>query len=132
MFMSRARVVGISVSRTSERIRTATAALVKEAAGILHLKEFPARQAVEAYDTYHGEYGAFTDSAKDAIITCARLEGLLLDPVYTGKAMAGLIDLARKGVLDRNIPTIFLHTGGLPIIFAYEKQFRSLASCTKI
>ena len=132
MYMTRARVVGISVSRTSDRIETATAALVKEAAGILNLKEFPTQRAVETYDTYHQEYGAFTDSAKDAILACARLEGLLLDPVYTGKAMAGLIDLVRKGVLDRNIPTIFLHTGGLPIIFAYEKHFRSLASCTTI
>ncbi len=132
MYMTRARVVGISVSRTSDRIETATAALIKEAAGILNLKEFPTQRAVETYDTYHQEYGAFTDSAKDAIIACARLEGLLLDPVYTGKAMAGLIDLVRKGVLDKNIPTIFLHTGGLPILFAYEKHFRSLASCTKI
>ena len=132
MYMSRARVVGISVSRTSDRIGTATAALIKEAAGILNLKDFPPRRAIETYDTYHREYGAFTDSAKEAIIACAQLEGLLLDPVYTGKAMAGLIDLVRKGVLDKSIPTIFLHTGGLPIIFAYEKNFRSLASCTKI
>jgi len=132
MYMSRARVVGISVSRTSGRIEAATAALIEEAAGILNLKDFPARQAIETYDTYHQEYGAFTDSAKQAIVACAQLEGLLLDPVYTGKAMAGLIDLVRKGVLDKSIPTIFLHTGGLPILFAYEKDFRSLASCTKI
>jgi 1-aminocyclopropane-1-carboxylate deaminase/D-cysteine desulfhydrase-like pyridoxal-dependent ACC family enzyme len=45
--------------------------------------------------------------------------------------MAGLIDLVRKGVLNREIPIVFIHTGGLPILFAYEQQFRPFASCTK-
>ena len=94
-------------------------------------KDFPTQDRVETYDTYFQEYGAFTESAKEAILLSARLEGLLLDPVYTGKAMAGLIDLARNGVINKDISTIFVHTGGLPILFAYEPQFRSLASCTK-
>lgn len=132
LFMPKARVVGISVSRTSDRIVVRTAELLEEAAGLLNLRGFPTQESIEAYDSYHQEYGAFTESARDAIVTCARLEGVLLDPVYTGKAMAGLIDLASEGTLAREIPTIFIHTGGLPILFAYEQQFRSLASCTKM
>jgi 1-aminocyclopropane-1-carboxylate deaminase/D-cysteine desulfhydrase-like pyridoxal-dependent ACC family enzyme len=46
--------------------------------------------------------------------------------------MAGLMDLSLKGILNKAIPTIFIHTGGLPILFAYEQHFRPLASCTKI
>ena len=48
----------------------------------------------------------------------ARCEGLLVDPVYTGKALAGIIALARNGSLDDR-PTVFLHTGGTPALFAY-------------
>jgi 1-aminocyclopropane-1-carboxylate deaminase/D-cysteine desulfhydrase-like pyridoxal-dependent ACC family enzyme len=68
----------------------------------------------------------------EAIRIAARLEGLLLDPVYTGKSMSGLLDLARRGVLDPAVPTVFLHTGGLPIVFAFEDVFRAQAVCTKI
>lgn len=132
LFMPQARVIGISVSRTSSAIASQTASLVKESARLLNVTDYPSQNDVETYDTYFQEYGVFTDSAKEAIITCARLEGVLLDPVYTGKAMAGLMDLARRGVLNKDMPTIFLHTGGLPILFAYEQRFRSLASCTKI
>jgi L-cysteate sulfo-lyase len=132
MYMPQAHVVGISVSRTSERIATQTATLMKESGRLLGQRDVPGEDDVETYDTYFEEYGVFTDAAQDAILTCARSEGLLLDPVYTGKAMAGLIDLVRTGVLRKDIPTIFIHTGGLPILFAYERQMRSLALCTKI
>ncbi|HTX99785.1 MAG TPA: D-cysteine desulfhydrase family protein [Bacteroidota bacterium] len=124
LFMPNARVIGISVSRTSLQIAGETNRLVAEAATILRLPEFCEEQ-VESFDCYYEEYGAFTDSARDAILTSARLEGILLDPVYTGKAMAGLFDLVSKGILRKDIPTIFLHTGGLPILFAYAKQFES-------
>ena len=56
----------------------------------------------------------------EAVELTARCEGLLLDPVYTGKAMAGLIDLARGGEWRRDDNVVFLHTGGTPAIFAYE------------
>jgi D-cysteine desulfhydrase family pyridoxal phosphate-dependent enzyme len=131
LFMPQARVIGISVSRTSGQIALQTATLMRESAGLLNMQLSLSADDIETYDSYFQEYGAFTDSAKEAIITSARLEGILLDPVYTGKAMAGLFDLVRKGVINKNIPTIFVHTGGLPILFAYEPQFRTLASCTK-
>ena len=132
LFLPDARVVGISVSRSAAKIADRTAELMAEGAAILEVQEVPGRESVEVYDRYHGEYGAFTSTAREAIIGAARLEGLLLDPVYTGKAMAGMMDLARKGVLDRSLPTIFIHTGGLPILFAYERHFADLAAFTRM
>jgi 1-aminocyclopropane-1-carboxylate deaminase/D-cysteine desulfhydrase-like pyridoxal-dependent ACC family enzyme len=126
------RVIGISVSRTSANIRAQTVTLMADAARILGLSSIPGEAAIEVYDSYHVGYGAFTQSAKDAIVATARLEGVLLDPVYTGKAMAGLMDLAARGIIARDVPTVFLHTGGLPIIFAYERDLQPLASLATI
>ncbi len=66
------------------------------------------------------KYGVPSQSCRDAIRRLARAEGILLDPVYTGKAFAGLLDLVEKGQLGSNEPIIFLHTGGLPALFAFE------------
>ena len=64
-----------------------------------------------------------SESGIEAIRLAARTEGLLLDPVYTGKGMAGLIGLARRGAFDRGEKVVFLHTGGAPALFAYEDSF---------
>lgn len=62
----------------------------------------------------------------------ARLEGILLDPVYTGKAMAGLIDgISQKRFKDEG-PILFIHTGGAPALFAYHPTFSSERSCKKV
>jgi D-cysteine desulfhydrase len=60
------------------------------------------------------------------------LEGVLLDPIYTGKVMAGLIDLAGKKIVDCSIPVIFIHTGGTPIIFSFQSELGRSARCTKL
>jgi D-cysteine desulfhydrase len=57
----------------------------------------------------------------EAVQLAARSEGLLLDPVYTGKVMAGLIGLARRGEIGANERVLFVHTGGLPALHAYER-----------
>ena len=76
-------------------------------AGALHLD-----------DSQVGEgYGRFTDAGREAIALAARLEGLVLDPVYSGKAMAGLIADRRADRLPADQPTVFLHTGGFPSVF---------------
>lgn len=77
-------------------------------------------------DGYVGEgYGLPTDGTLEAIRLIARLEGVLLDPVYSAKGMAGLIGMVRQGVFrpDQNI--LFLHTGGAMALFAYEDQIRA-------
>ena len=71
--------------------------------------------------TYTGpKYGVPSPAGQEAIQRLARTEGILLDPVYTGKAFAGMLDLVQKGRLGTNEPIVFLHTGGLPALFAFE------------
>jgi 1-aminocyclopropane-1-carboxylate deaminase/D-cysteine desulfhydrase-like pyridoxal-dependent ACC family enzyme len=68
-------------------------------------------------------YGRPTPEMTDAVRLLAELEGILLDPVYTGKAMAGLIGLAAQGRFDRARAVVFIHTGGTPGLFAYPSLF---------
>jgi D-cysteine desulfhydrase len=132
LYMPEARVIGISVSRSRAEIASRTMEIVAESAKILQCDVTLTCAGIESYDCYHQEYGVPTDSGREAIIACARLEGILLDPVYTGKSMAGLLDLARRRILDPAVPTVFIHTGGLPILFAFERSLRDLARLTTI
>ncbi len=132
MFLPEARVIGISVSRTSEAINERTKEIITESAGILKQKVNLNDIRVECYDNYFLEYGLITEEGRSAILECANLEGILLDPIYTGKVMAGMIDLLQKKIIDPEITTIFLHTGGLPILFSFESELGKTANCTKI
>src|SRR5207248_7608750 len=67
-------------------------------------------------------YGVVTPEALEALRLVARTEGILLDPVYTAKAMGGLIDHIRRGLIPADQRVVFLHTGGLPALFAYADQ----------
>ena len=74
-------------------------------------------------DDYMGpKYGAVTSAGREAMDMMARSEGILLDPVYTAKALAGLIDDARQGRLGPKDLAVFIHTGGTPAIFAYRDE----------
>ncbi len=78
---------------------------------------------VEVCDTVHAPgYGRLNDAVREAIAMTARLEALLLDPVYTGKAMAGLIAHVRAGRIAAGSRVLFIHTGGLPALFAYADK----------
>jgi 1-aminocyclopropane-1-carboxylate deaminase/D-cysteine desulfhydrase-like pyridoxal-dependent ACC family enzyme len=78
---------------------------------------------IDVRDDYMGpKYGAVTPSGREAMDLIARTEGILLDPVYTAKAMAGLIDDARQGRLGTKDQAVFIHTGGTPAIFAYRDE----------
>jgi D-cysteine desulfhydrase/L-cysteate sulfo-lyase len=115
------RVTGISVSRTREYLVDKIPEFAREAAAELNLTHSPEAADVEVYDEYIGDsYGALTDSCSEAIRLTASKEGVILDPVYSGKAMAGLIGLIRSGVIGPRETVIFLHTGGQPALFAYE------------
>lgn len=131
IFLPKARVIGISVSRTSEAIKKRTAELIDESAKLINYK-IDEQILIECYDFYHNEYGMITEAGKSAIDVCANLEGILLDPIYTGKVMAGLIDLTNKNIIDKNIPVVFIHTGGMPIIFSFESELGSNINCTKV
>ena len=72
---------------------------------------------------YMGEgYGVVGDFEREAIRLIARCEGIILDPVYAGRAFGALVDLIRKGVLKRGETVLFWHTGGAPALFAYAKE----------
>ncbi len=83
------------------------------------------RDDVIANCEYIGEaYGVPTEAMNDAVLLLARLEGLLFDPVYSGKALAGLIDLVTNGYFEGADNIVFLHTGGSAALFAYAGQLR--------
>lgn len=75
------------------------------------------------YDYYGETYGKITPECVEAIKLLARLEGIFLDPVYTGKTMAGMIDLIRKKKFDKDENVVFMHTGGYPGIFPHSESF---------
>lgn len=131
IFLPKSRVIGISVSRAIDAIRKRTKELINESAALIEHK-IEDDISIECYDEYHIEYGKITEAGKEAIDLCANLEGILLDPIYTGKVMAGLIDLSNKNIIDKNIPVVFIHTGGMPIIFSFESELGSKINCTKV
>ena len=73
------------------------------------------------YDYVGPAYGTVTPACAEALRMVARSDGVLLDPVYTGKAMAGLIDLVRRGEIGKGRTVVFLHTGGTPALFAHPE-----------
>ncbi len=109
---------GISVDHKIPHLRETTASLTQATAALLHVAT---PHPVILHDAYLGEgYGIMGEAEREAIIAMARSEGILVDPVYTGRALAGLIDLARQGALHGRV--LFWHTGGTPALFAYEKE----------
>ncbi len=75
---------------------------------------------IDSHDDYIGErYGVASEGGIEALKLLARTEGMILDPVYSSKALAGLIDHARRGALTRDDTVVFVHTGGTPALFAY-------------
>jgi 1-aminocyclopropane-1-carboxylate deaminase/D-cysteine desulfhydrase-like pyridoxal-dependent ACC family enzyme len=84
---------------------------------------------IEATEAYIGSgYGQLTPDGREAIDLLARTEGILLDPVYTGKAMAALIDDVRKQRVRADEVLVFVHTGGLPAVFAYRDELMGYAA----
>jgi D-cysteine desulfhydrase family pyridoxal phosphate-dependent enzyme len=132
IFMPNARVIGVSVSRTTNAIKARTKEIIAESAKLIDYEIDAQHLSIECYDDYFLEYGSITKKGEQAILDCASLEGILLDPIYTGKVMAGSTDLVKKKVIDKNIPVIFIHTGGMPIIFSFESELGKTVNCRKI
>ncbi|BBK30604.1 D-cysteine desulfhydrase [Stella humosa] len=114
-------VLGITVRRTRESQEEQVLALVEATADFVGVKGAVPRGAIVANSDYvGGGYGVPTPGMLEAVRTLAREESILLDPVYSGKAMAGLIDLVRRGAYTPDQNILFLHTGGQPALFAYR------------
>jgi D-cysteine desulfhydrase len=98
--------------------------VAREGAAVLEASLEFSDDDINIYDEYYGEgYGIPTPEMVDAVRTVARTEGILLDPVYSGKAMAGLIDLIKQDVFESDQKVLFIHTGGTPALFAYRETF---------
>ena len=115
-------LLGIDIGKLWKGFPTSLARLAGEICGHLGVtRVFKPEEVPLLEGKYTGpKYGLPSPGGQDAILRLARSEGILLDPVYTGKAFAGMLDLMEKGELGSNEPIIFLHTGGLPALFAFE------------
>lgn len=118
-------VSGINVSRTKQNQESLVYDLAVRTAEKVGATGAVTRDAVTCYDEYVGPgYSLPTDGMVEAVKLLASTEAILLDPVYSGKTMAGCIDLARKGHFDGCNNVLFLHTGGSPALYAYLDSFR--------
>ena len=120
----RRRFVGISPSpRDDDQTAAEHRDLALRQAEVLGLEIDFSTDDFESYAEFAGPaYGVLTDASREAIHLAARQEGLLLDPCYTGKAMAGLIAHIRAGRWDERHTVVFVHTGGTPALFAYSDE----------
>jgi D-cysteine desulfhydrase len=116
---------GINVSRPKDVQEEIVYNLAQETADLLGVKGGISRDEIVCYGDYVGPgYSLPTDSMIEAVTLFARQEAILLDPVYSGKAAAGLIDLVRKGTFVGGSNVLFLHTGGSPALYSYVDTFR--------
>jgi D-cysteine desulfhydrase len=120
------KVLGISIDESEDWLKSHVSALASDASELLGDRIDFSPEDVMATDDYcQAGYGVLTDAEREAVKLFAKYEGLLLDPVYTGRAAAGMIDLIRKGYFNPDQTVLFWHTGGQPTLFA-EKYSSNL------
>ena len=117
------KVLGISIDEQQRLLQERVARLASETSELLGPRLMFAPDEVLVNDEYAAPgYGVLTGAERAAISLFAKYEGLLLDPVYTGRAAAGLVDLVRKGFFKKDETVLFWHTGGQPALFAEKYQ----------
>jgi L-cysteate sulfo-lyase len=117
-------VLGMCVSRTDSEQETLVKSLIKQTLELFDKHTRLNENKISANGNYVGKgYGIPSEATIKAVKMVAELEGLLLDPVYSGKAMAGLIDYIRRGILKKGQRIVFLHTGGSTALYAYQHSF---------
>ena len=116
-------LIGINVSRTRDVQEELVYKLALETAARVGVRSDIPRESVLCFDEYVGPgYSLATPGMAEAVQMLARLEGILMDPVYTGKTMAGMIDLVRKGYFGKDEKVLFIHTGGSPALYVYREE----------
>ena len=120
------QVIGISVGKARAVARDMVRRLVDKASDLLGIAN-PVREGdIIVNDDYiFGGYGSITKEVVEAMKLAATKEAIILDPVYTGKAFAGLIGLARSGYFPKGSRVVFIHSGGSPILFQYDEVVAS-------
>ena len=128
-----AQLAGIAIDSTREGLQASVAEIAARLSARIGVQTSVPAGEVVAYDAYvGGGYAVLGQPEREAIQLAARHEGILLDPVYTGRAMAGLIDLVRRGEFSADETIVFWHTGGTPALieklFTFEPRPRALAN----
>jgi D-cysteine desulfhydrase len=119
VFGYQGKVLGISIDEPEEWLKEHVSALASSASEKLGERiDFTQADVLANSDYCRAGYGVLTDAEREAVRLFAKLEGLLLDPVYTGRAAAGMIDLIRKGFFRKDEAILFWNTGGQPALFA--------------
>lgn len=117
------RIVGISIAEPAAAFTQDLEKLSNETIALLNLDFTLKSEDFDVRDAYLGQgYGIVTDVEREAIRLVARTEGLFVDPVYTGRALGGLLDLINRGEFTPAQRVLFWHTGGAPALFAYAKD----------
>jgi D-cysteine desulfhydrase family pyridoxal phosphate-dependent enzyme len=116
---SKTSILGISVDEPEPDLKKNVSGIIGELSGLLKKEIVIDPEKLLVNDHYRGEgYGVMNDADRAAVHLFAEKEGILLDPVYTGRAAAGLIDLIKKGFFTSQQRVLFWHTGGQPALFA--------------
>jgi len=119
VFGYQGKVLGISIDESEEWLKTHVSKIASDASEKLGERiEFTPAEVLANADYCGAGYGVLTDAEREAVNLFAKYEGLLLDPVYTGRAAAGMIDLIRKEFFKKDETVLFWHTGGQPALFA--------------
>jgi D-cysteine desulfhydrase len=119
VFGYQGKVLGISIDESEEWLKTHVSKIASDASEKLGQRiEFTPADVLANANYCEAGYGVLTDAEREAVNLFAKYEGLLLDPVYTGRAAAGMIDLIRKGFFKKDETVLFWHTGGQPALFA--------------
>jgi len=125
LFGFKGRILGISIDEPAERLQEKVAQLANQTADFLRERVEIKPEEILVNADYRGDgYGIMGQNELEAIRLFAQKEGLLLDPVYTGRAAAGLINLVRSGFFRKGEKVLFWHTGGTPALFA--DQYRAM------
>lgn len=120
------RVIGIDASATPAQTKAQVLEIARNTAALVELgQDLGADDVVLVEDYAYPVYGVPSEETKAAIRLCARLEGMITDPVYEGKSMQGLIDLVQKGYFPTGSRVLYAHLGGVPAINGYSYTFRN-------
>jgi len=121
---STAKLVGATISRSKAMQRPIIEQLVSDVAPLVGIHESGTTDAIELDDSmYLPGYGLPNGPSRKAVVQCAKSEGILLDPVYTSKAMAALYNRIEAGTFKPSDEVLFIHTGGAPALFAYDEIY---------
>jgi 1-aminocyclopropane-1-carboxylate deaminase/D-cysteine desulfhydrase-like pyridoxal-dependent ACC family enzyme len=117
------KVIGVSDGVSAKVLAERVSMLFNSTAIMLRVGyELKPEEILVHEDPALGGYGAVSREVVEAILLAARLEGLVLDPVYTGRALHGLIKLLENGVIEKGTQVLFIHTGGSPVLFQYAGE----------